>query len=64
MPTNTNQSTAKQEPTLEQLMRDLDMARAMGETQAVNRLTDRLRAAINKIFTADGVPFPKKHTGK
>jgi hypothetical protein len=45
-------------------MRDLDIARAMGETQTVNRLTDRLRAAINRIFTADGIPFPKKHTDK
>ena len=56
MATNkTNQPTT--ERTTEQIMRDLDLARLMREPEAIERLSAELKKAINKIFSADGVPF-------
>jgi hypothetical protein len=48
-----------QEPTLEQLMKNLEMARLIGDPEPIARISAQLKKAINKIFTADGVPFPK-----
>jgi histone H3/H4 len=58
MPTKKNQATT--ERSTEQIMRDLDLARLMREPAAIKRLSAELKKAINKIFTADGCPFPKK----
>jgi hypothetical protein len=52
----TNTKTTER-PT-EQIMRDLDMARAMDQTEAIERLSAELKKAINTIFSAEGYPFP------
>jgi hypothetical protein len=42
-----------QEPTLEQLMQSLEMARLVGDPEPIERISAQLKEAINKIFTAD-----------